>query len=148
MQVLIHKTCLTKIEPDLRRSTISLGDSVRLIQEDPDEVAAFVLVPSRLPFGIGKDKNVRVGYLGNKAKALIMPAIHKDSPLRVRIVEIQAGHLNADGMDRVSISVWGDPADIMVPALPTKIFSPTRIHDDPPTVKNRPPKDSPPIMQD
>jgi hypothetical protein len=51
-------------------------------------------------------------------------------------------------MDRVSISVWGDPADIMVPALPTKIFSPTRIHDDPPTVKNRPPKDSPPILRD
>jgi hypothetical protein len=148
MQVLIHKTCLTKIEPDLRRSTISLGDSVQLIQEDRDEVAAFVLVPSRLPFGIGKDKNVRVGYLGNKAKALIMPAIHKDSPLRVRIVEIQAGHLNADGMDRVSISVWGDPADIMVPVFPTKIFSPTRIHDGPLKVKNSLPKDSPPIMTD
>jgi|AntAceMinimDraft_12_1070368.scaffolds.fasta_scaffold18914_3 hypothetical protein len=147
MQVLIHKTYLARIEPDLRRSAISLGDSVQLVQEEHDEVAAFILVPSRLPFGMGKDKNVLVGYLGNKAKTLIMPAIHKGSQLRVRIVEIQLGHLNADGMDRVSISVWGDPADIMLPAVPAKIFSQTRIHDGPPKVKNRLIKKSAPLLR-
>ena len=113
MQILIHKTSLLRLEVNLRRDAIYLGDPMQLLQEGSDDVAAFVKLPSRLPFGIGKARKVRAGYLGNNAKKLIMPALAKGGQLRVRIVEIQARHLNSEGIDLISISVWGDPADII-----------------------------------
>jgi hypothetical protein len=94
-------------------------------------IAAFVMLPSRLPFGFGKFRIVRAGYLGNQAKALLWPAFEKPAPLRVRIVEILAAHLNADGKNRISILVWGDPADV-APGVPrASLFSRSRINDDP-----------------
>ena len=109
----------------------AIGDPVQLQKEGDAEIAAFVMLPSRLPFGLGKSRIVRAGYLGNQAKALLWPAFEKPAPLRVRIVEILAAHLNADGTNRISISVWGDPADV-VPSVPRAgIFSRSRINDDP-----------------
>jgi hypothetical protein len=131
MQVLIHKTSLVRLEANLRISGIGLGDPVQLLQEGESDIAAFVMLPSRMPFGLGKSRIVRAGYLGNQAKALLWPAFEKDAPLRVRVVEILAAHLAGDGLNRVSISVWGDPADI-TPSVPkTTIFSRSRINDDP-----------------
>ena len=117
MQVLIHRTSLVQLESNLRISGIGLGDPVQLLQEGDSDIAAFVMLPSRLPFGLGKSRIVRAGYLGNRAKALLWPAFKKDAPLRVRVVEILAAHLAGDGLNRVSISVWGDPADIMPSVL-------------------------------
>jgi hypothetical protein len=131
MQVLIHKTSLVRLEANLRISGIGLGDPVQLLQEGNSDIAAFVMLPSRMPFGLGKSRIVRAGYLGNQSKALLWPAFEKDAPLRVRVVEILAAHLAGDGLNRVSISVWGDPADI-TPSIPkTTIFSRSRINDDP-----------------
>lgn len=131
MQVLIHKTSLVRLETNLRISGIGLGDPVQLLQEGESDIAAFVMLPSRMPFGLGKSRIVRAGYLGNQAKGLLWPAFEKDAPLRVRVVEILAAHLAGDGLNRVSISVWGDPADI-TPSVPkTTIFSRSRINDDP-----------------
>jgi hypothetical protein len=42
-----------------------------------------------------------------------MSALEKNAPLRVRIVDLEAAHLSADGKDRVSISVWGNSSDIL-----------------------------------
>jgi hypothetical protein len=113
MQVLIHKTSLVRLEATLRIDGVGLGDPVQLHKEGDADIAAFVMLPSRLPFGLGKSHIVRAGYLGNQAKALLWPAIEKPAPLRVRIVEILAAHLSADGTNRISISVWGDPADVV-----------------------------------
>lgn len=130
MQVLIHKTSLVRLEANLRISGIGLGDPVQLLQEGESDIAAFVMLPSRLPFGLGKSRIVRAGYLDNRAKALLWPAFEKDVPLRVRVVEILAAHLAGDGLIRVCISVWGDPADI-TPSVPkTTILSRSRINDD------------------
>ena len=112
MQVLIHKTNLIRLEPNLRIADVGLADPVQLLQEDDTDIAAFVMLPSRLPFGLGKPRIVRAGYLGDQAKALLWPALEKAAPLRVRIVEIIAAHINGGGVNRISISVWGNPADI------------------------------------
>jgi hypothetical protein len=129
MQALIHKTSLVRLETNLRISGIGLGDPVQLLQEGDADIAAFVMLPSRMPFGLGKSRIVRAGYLGNQAKSLLWPAFEKDAPLRVRIVEVLAAQLTGDGTNRVSISVWGDPNDI-TPSVPkTTIFSRSRIND-------------------
>jgi hypothetical protein len=68
---------------------------------------------------------------------LIMPALAKGGQLRVRIVEIQARHLNSEGIDLISISVWGNPADI-IPTVPLgRVFSRSRINDGGPDTKSR-----------
>jgi hypothetical protein len=131
MQVLIHKTSLVRLEPDLRISSIGLGDPVQLLREGDADVSAFVKLPSRIPFGLGKCSIVRAGYLGNQAKSWLWPALEKDAPLRVRIVEMLAAHLTGDGLNRVSISVWGDPADITPRFQRTTIFSRSRMNDEP-----------------
>lgn len=131
MQVLIHKTSLVRLESSLRISGIGLGDPAQLRQEGDTDIAAFVMLPSRIPFGFGKTRIVRAGYLGNQAKALLWPALETHAPLRVRIVEVLAAHLAGDGINRISISVWGDPADIAPRGQRTTIFSRSRIHDDP-----------------
>jgi len=115
----------------MRIDGVGLGDPVQLQKEGDTDIAAFVMLPSRLPFGLGKSRIVRAGYLGNQAKVLLWPAFEKTALLRVRIVEILAAHLNADGKNLISISVWGDPANIL-PSVPrASIFSRSRINDDP-----------------
>jgi hypothetical protein len=134
---MIHKTSLLRLEVNLRRDAIYLGDPMQLLLEGTDDVAAFVQLPSRLPFGIGKVRSVRAGYLGNHAEELIMPALVKGGQLRVRIVEIQARHLNSTGIDLISISVWGNPADI-IPTVPLgRVFSRSRINNGRSDTKTR-----------
>lgn len=113
MQVLIHKTNLVRLEPRLRKIGIGLADPVQLLREGDANVAALVTLPSRLPFGFGKPRIVRIGYLGEQAKAILWPALEKAAPLRVRIVGVLASHLKGDGVNQISISVWGDPDDIV-----------------------------------
>jgi len=129
MQILIHKTSLIRLELSVRSLAVGLGDPVQLIPEDQTDVAAYVSLPSRLPFGLGKPRAIRLGYLDSQASALLMPAFAKATPLRVRIVEIQAAHLRKDGTDRVSISVWGNSEEILKSAPRKRIFSSSRIHD-------------------
>ena len=129
MQILIHKTSLHRLEVKLRKMGIVLGDAVQLVPEGNDDVAAYFIVPSRFPFGFGKPRLVRAGYLGDPAKDLLMPALEKNAPLRVRIVALEAAHLSADGVDSVSISVWGNPADIALPVYRTSIYPKNPIND-------------------
>ena len=84
-----------------------------LIYNNVSEVAVMAMLPSRLPFGLGRLRKVKLGYLGDHTKALLMPALEMGAQLRVRIVELDSGHLRSDGCDRIAISVWGDPAGVM-----------------------------------
>jgi len=131
MQALIQMTSLLRLDPNLRISGVELGDPVQLVQDASDEIAVYLTLASRLPFGLGKSKIVLAGYLSDQAKTLIMPAIEKDAALRVRIVDIRAAHLHSDGGNRLSISVWGDPADIAPKGPPGRILSDSRINDAP-----------------
>ena len=130
MQALIYMTSLLRLDPNLRMSGVDLGDRVQLVPEGDTEIAVYVMLASRLPFGLGKPRSTLAGYLCNQAKTLIMPAIEKDAPLRVCIVDIKAVYLHPDGVNIISISVWGDPADI-IPKARVQIFSRSRINDGP-----------------
>lgn len=46
--------------------------------------------------------------------AKIAPAIEEQAVLHVRIVEIEPVHARADGIDQISISVWGEPSALPV----------------------------------
>ncbi len=113
MQVLIHKTSLERLEFSLRKLRICLGDPIELVRDEKDELAAIAKLPTSMPFGLGWGRHKRLGYLGAQAKATLLPAIEINSPLRVRIVEIESAHLCAARADRISVSVWGDPANFM-----------------------------------
>jgi len=43
---------------------------------------------------------------------MISPALERQAKLRVRIVELEAAHARPEGVDQVSVSVWGKPSDI------------------------------------
>jgi hypothetical protein len=113
MQILIHKANLVRLQVPIRGLGIGLGEAVGLIYNNVSEVAVMAMLPSRLPFGLGRLRKVKLGYLGDHTKALLMPALELGTQLRVRIVELDAAHLRTDGCDRIAISVWGDPAGMM-----------------------------------
>ena len=113
MQILIHKASLVRLQVPIRGLRIGLGEAVMLIYNNVSEVAVMAMLPSRLPFGLGRLRKVKLGYLGDHTKALLMPALEMGAQLRVRIVELDSGHLRSDGCDRIAISVWGDPAGVM-----------------------------------
>lgn len=116
MQALIHQASLYGLKIPIRGSGLVPGQTVEL-KLDPDHgVAAFVALPSRLPFGIGKPRRRHLGYLDPEIAERIAPAIKKHAILRVRIVEIEPAHVRSDGVDQISISVWGD-AKALVPLL-------------------------------
>ena len=113
MQILIHKANLVRLRLPVRGMRIALGEAVVFVHESASEVAVMAMLPSRLPFGLGWLRKVKLVYLGGHTKALLMPALEMGAQLRVRIVELDSGHLRSDGCDRIAISVWGDPAGVM-----------------------------------
>jgi len=112
MQPLIHQASLYGLQTPIRGSGIVLGQTVELIQHPEDKLAVFVTLPSRWPFGLGKSRRQHLGYLHPEATGILLPAIARATPLRMRIVEIEPAHARIDGVDRVCISVWGDPAHL------------------------------------
>ncbi len=113
MQILIHKANLVRLSLPVRGLRLGLGEAVVFVHDSASEVAVMAMLPSRLPFGMGRLRKVQLGYLGDHTKALLMPALELDAQLRVRIVELDSGSLRSDGCDRIAISVWGDPAGMM-----------------------------------
>lgn len=107
MQALIHQASLHGLQIPIRGSSMVPGHSVELALDPDYIVAAFVTLPSRLPFGFGQPRRKHLGYLEPEVAKKIAPAIEKQVVLRVRIVEIEPAHARADGIDQISISVWG-----------------------------------------
>ena len=108
MQPLIHKASVD-ITANTLPLSVSPNDNASLQLEDDDTISVILILLSRLPFGLGKSRKFVVGILGQKATALIRPAILKNARLRVKIVEIEPAHLSRSGEICLYISVWGDP---------------------------------------
>ncbi len=115
MQALIHQARLHGLRIPIRGSSMAPGHPVELALDPDYIVAAFVTLPSRLPFGLGRATRKHLGYLDPQVAEKIAPAIEKQAVLRVRIVEIEPAHARTDVDDRISISVWGEPDALPVP---------------------------------
>lgn len=129
MQPLIHKVALATLDLDPHASGVSPGDPIALFCESNSSVSAYVSLPSRLLFGLGGRRQRRLGTLGPKASRLLIPALARQAHMRVRVVEVGYAHLNPRGMASVSISVWGDPKDLIPNHQQNTIFSRSRIND-------------------
>jgi hypothetical protein len=130
MRPLIHKASVD-ITANRIPSSVFPNDNASLRIEDDGTISVILILLSRLPFGLGKSREFVAGILGQKATALIRPAILKNARLRVRIVEIEPAHLSQNGKIRLFISVWGDPMVLLSEQPQKQIFSRSRINDDP-----------------
>jgi hypothetical protein len=95
-----------------------------VLETSPDRtIKAYVDLPSRWLFGLGRPRRICLGYLHPRATELLLPALDIGASLRVRIVEVEPAHARADGVDSVSISVWGHPDDLAPPDQHVLSFS-------------------------
>jgi hypothetical protein len=130
MQPLIHKASVNLTTDKLPKAA-SPGDAVNLYLQEDGKVVATLMMPSRLPFGLGGPVELVLGYLGHQATKILRPALERYAHLRVRIVEIEPAHLSSSGNASLFISVWGDP-NILLSAQPKyEIFSQSRVNDRP-----------------
>jgi len=130
MQPLIHKASVHLTANNLP-SSISPGDVVHLRLQDNGAITAILVLPSRLPFGLGRSRELVAGTLGQRASDLLKPALETAAHLRVRVVEMEPAHLSRNGQSRLYISVWGDPMVLLSEQPRHPIFSRSRIHDEP-----------------
>jgi hypothetical protein len=72
-----------------------------------------------------------LGRIGGAVASRLHHALEQDARLKLRIVEVQPGHLRTDGMDCVAVSIWGRPEDILPLSPRLRIISPSRIHEGP-----------------
>lgn len=113
MQVLVYQARLCDLKMQIQGSKLTLGQSVELAFNDDQSVAAFVMQRSGLPFGLGKPRRQLLGQVISEVAEIIAPALLKNVPLRVRIVEIKPAHTRTDGVDQISISIWGEPSALL-----------------------------------
>ncbi|MGO4915522.1 hypothetical protein [Pseudogemmobacter sp. W21_MBD1_M6] len=108
MQVLISKAALLGVPKRLNWGKLSLGDDVKLVVGDNDQVTAYASLPYKA-FGIfHKTRDIKIGHLGPTSQALLLSGLKKERMFRVRIIDIQLPHHgNEDIKPSVWISVWG-----------------------------------------
>ena len=111
MQPLIHKASVHLTAKTLPAS-VTPGDPVRLRLGDDGIITVILIIPSRLPFGLGRSREFLAGKLGKQATALLKPALQVSAHLRLRIVEIEPAHLSLNRRSKLYISVWGEPESI------------------------------------
>jgi hypothetical protein len=116
MQPLIHQASLYGLTLPISGSGIVPGQNVHLEITAEREIEVYANLPSRWPFGFGRPRRYCLGYLHPQATELLLPALYSAAPLRVRIVEVEPAHARADGVDRVVVSVWGNPDDLTRPS--------------------------------
>jgi hypothetical protein len=123
MQPLIHQASLHRLSLAIGGSGIVPGQNVDLEVTAEREICVYALLPSRLPFGLGRPHRHCLGFLQPEATKLLLSALDGKARLRVRIVEVEPAHARADGVDSVSISVWGDPDDFRAYAKNLREFA-------------------------
>lgn len=109
MQALIYQASLYGLTLPVHGSGLAPGQAVELALDPDYIVAAFVQLPSRLPFGLGKPRRKHLGYLEPDVAEWIAPALERQVALRVRIVEIEPAYARTDGLDQILVSIWGAP---------------------------------------
>ena len=112
MEPLIHKASVY-LTGNTLSAPVSPGDAVDLRLAVDCEIEVVLTVPSRLPFGLGKQREFLLGTLGPQATDFLQPLLEQSAHLRVRVVEIEPAHVRRGGQDRLFISVWGDPMLIL-----------------------------------
>lgn len=111
MQVILHKTAVEKLEVPLMATGVSLGDALRLEEDESGEISVSFLRRASWLALIGRPARwLRLGQLCEEAGQLIAPALRDGVELRVRVVEISPAHLSASDRDALHLSVWGDRA--------------------------------------
>ena len=122
MQPLIHKASVNLTISKVPQS-VSPGDALTLYLQEDGRIIATCMVPSRLPFGLGRPVELVLGYLGRQATDILRPALERYAHLRVRIIEIEPAHLSPFGKASLFISVWGDPKVLMSTRPSNQIFT-------------------------
>lgn len=110
---LIRKAELIRLQVNVTRAGLSIGDVAELRLIDADQIAVFAEIRSYW-LGLIPHRGWRMlGLLGPAASAMILPSLHHGDHLRVRIVGLTPEHLASSGVAEVHVSVWGDPARIL-----------------------------------
>lgn len=110
LQPLIHKAAVQDIAVHIGRTGLSIGDEAGLHLLPDGKVGVVALQERRLLGLIPRKSSVLLGTLGPQARAILMPAVENDEPLRVRIVGLTPEHLVPEGgQPEIHISVWGHP---------------------------------------
>jgi hypothetical protein len=113
MLPLIRKAELVRLQVNVARADLSIGDVAELYLIEPDQIGVFARVRSRWLGLIPYRTRRLLGLLGPAASALILPSLLHGDHLRVRIVGLTPEHLAAAGAAEVHVSIWGDPARIL-----------------------------------
>lgn len=117
MEPVIHSGRVEDIQVSAVSIGLELGAPVRLVLSDSHEVQVFANRASSFPFGLGRRSSLLLGYLETAVAERLVPALERNAPMRVRIVEIDPSHLRTDGRDRICISVWAKRDDLMACGL-------------------------------
>ena len=118
MQVLFHKERLIDLTVSVEKLRVELGDPAYLVRDRAADIFVVAAQPSKWPLGLGRARQITLGRIGGAAASRLHHALEKDARLKLRIVEVQPGHLRKDGMDCVAVSIWGRPEDILPPQPP------------------------------
>ena len=132
MQPIIHKAAIAL---ELNPLSVGVSPSERALLSLNSDTTISVLVerPSRLPFGLGKQRVILLGKLGPRATDILLPALERKADFRVRIIEVEPAHISRTGRTSVYVSVWGNPADIVGPTVSRAIFTHSRTNDPDPS---------------
>lgn len=106
LEPILHKASVSEFRITIRTAGLSIGDTAELHLCEDGTVAVYATILKRgLLFR--RRKLAQVGLLGQRATALITPALRNRDHLRVRIVGLTPEHLSGDGRPEMNISVWG-----------------------------------------
>lgn len=117
IEPLLHKTAVIELQHPLRRAGLSIGDAGELRLGDDGRIAVYAPILKRR-FLIRRRILALIGYLGPTANPLIVPALRRGAPLRVRVVGLTPEHLASNGRADLHISVWGSTQPLYPTHLP------------------------------
>lgn len=117
MQLLVAKTYLIDLQVSVRWLTLGYGDKVFLTRVSEKSIAVVAMQQSLWTFGLGRSKQVSLGYVAPNIVERLSLGFDRVAVFQARIVSLEPGHLNKDGMDRLAISIWGNPEHLLEQVL-------------------------------